>query len=139
MRVVGLARYDPMKPFIVAIRVDPILDPMCITNHFLHVVHDSLVLEKRLNATKAKARKGTIEGGIGNRPTTGDGFTPIQRMVLGIVRQHSQGAGIHRDQVATYASGTSKAQVNDALQFLLNEAHVFTTSNDDTFQVTDSF
>jgi len=150
VRVTGQSRYDDKKPFIVAFRVEPILDPNEIYMHFLEVIADSMVLQKR----KIESLSSGGAGGVMNEsrsmaaPTTGisvggshmQGFSAIQKTVLNLITKMSEqsSAGIHRSEIMGSVPGVNAADISKAIDFLANEGHIFSTTDEDTFKSTDA-
>lgn len=149
IRVIGQARYDDKKPFIVAFRIEEISDPNEIYMHFLEVISDSLILQRRKTATLSSSvspqpSSDTIQHRGSAAIDTGrgmmQGFSEIQKTVLNMINQKSDqsSAGIHRDDIIKSLPGVNPKDVNKAIEFLANEGHVFSTTDEDTFKSTDS-
>ncbi len=145
IRVIGQARYDDKKPFIVAFRIEPILDPNDIYAHFLEVISDSMVMQRRKNDTIS----GTSEqingsgyglGAVESGPRIMQGFNDIQKTVLNLISKNNQSnAGMGRHDIITSIPGVTPKIINDAINFLAQEGHIFSTTDEDTFKATDDF
>src|SRR5690348_1918471 len=90
IRVLGQPRYDDRKPFIVGFRIETISDPNEIYMHFLEVITDSLVLQRRKVETLSNT---TLNTGFNDRSMNVSnegtrlvqGFTEIQKTVLNLI------------------------------------------------------
>lgn len=138
IRVIGQARYDEIKPFIVAYRIETIQDPNDIYVHFLHVIHDSFYLENRMKDTNMEKSNGSMNGFNEMAPKL-SGFSEIQNMVLNILHKYGRESayGLKRFEIRNYLSGVNHKAIDDAINFLVNEGHIFSTTDDDTFKSTD--
>ena len=138
IRVTGKVSYSEQKPFVVAFRVDAIKDPNEIPEHFLQVINDSLFLEKRKNVTVDRMNKGDMAGTSNVNRIGGnnnDGYTQLQRRVMNILSEHKDSpAGLKRIEIHNYMTGVDPSQIDDAIQFLANEGHIFSTIDEDTFK-----
>ena len=144
IRVVGQARYDDSKPFIVAFTVQPIIDPNEIITHFLEVIADSLILEKRLNETLNSSKIGPNtsigEFNQDNSNLAMSGFSEIQRRILDILNKYGLDSpvGLKRYEIKNYIPSVNSNVIDEAINFLVNEGHIFSTIDDDTFKVADA-
>ena len=149
IRVIGQARYDDRKPFIVAFRIEEIADPNEIYMHFLEVISDSLILQRRkmatLSSSGAPSAAVDMNQSCANTPMdTGrgmmQGFSEIQKTVLNMINQKSDqsSAGIHRNEIIQSIPGVNPRDINKAIDFLANEGHIFSTTDEDTYKSTDS-
>lgn len=147
VRVIGQARFDERKPFIVAFKIEPITNPNEIGLHFLEVISDSLILEKRKNHTLNMMKS---SGNTSHMDTTNafsdqnstavmSGFNEVQRAVLDVLNKYGREStyGLKRFEIHNFMTGTNKNLINEAITFLVNEGHIFSTADDDTFQSTD--
>lgn len=145
IRAVGQARFDERKPFVVAFRVEPIEDPNEIYLHFLNVIHDSAFLEKRLSYTlnnsvsAGGSTKDSLMSIENDSSRMLSGFNDIQRSVLNILNKFSKDSayGLKRHEIRSYLSGVNPTLIDNAIGFLVNEGHIFSTTDDDTFKSTD--
>ncbi|CAG2105392.1 unnamed protein product [Medioppia subpectinata] len=150
VRVIGQSRYDDNKPFIVAFRVEPILDPNEIYLHFLEVIADSIVLQKRKiqslshsgasEAMDTRAAHSTpgLGGGGGGGGNHLQGFSNVQKTILNMIKQSDESsAGVHRSAIIGSIPGVSSHEISTAINFLANEGHIFSTTDEDTFKSTD--
>ncbi|XP_054162033.1 replication protein A 32 kDa subunit-like [Oppia nitens] len=145
VRVIGQSRYDDKKPFIVAFRVEPITDPNEIYMHFLEVITDSIVLQRRKNETLSASMNNSMDTNsfsMNNSTINAahmQGFTPIQKTVLNLIsKADPMSAGITRQEIMSSIPAVGPNEITKAIDFLANEGHIFSTTDEDTFKATDS-
>lgn len=140
VRVVGSARSQDVKPFIVAFTVEPITNPNDIATHFLEVIADSLILEKRMNSSLNKFSTSMDTGDDVNQFTTtqNSGFSEVQRSVLNVISKYGKEStcGLKREEIKSHLRAIG-ASVDEAITFLANEGHIFSTNDENTFKSTD--
>ena len=141
IRVIGQARYHELKPFVVAFSIETITDPNEIYTHSLEVIHDGLLLERRMKvslkmADTSIAMDTTIQFGNGNM---NDGFNEVQRKILNVLKKYGAESvyGLKRNDIKNYLPGVSASVIESGISYLVNEGHIFNTSDDDTFKSTD--
>lgn len=149
VRVYGQARHDDKKPFIVAFKIIPILNPNEVIMHHLEVIHDSLVLEHRKKDSLcgrtepigAGAGAGGYLSGDGNNGNSFvPGFNDLQKIVMNLITEKSRTneAGIHVNEVcAALSRSASKEKILKTIDFLAQEGHIFSTTDEFTFKSTD--
>lgn len=143
IRVIGKVSYDEQKPFVIAFRVETITDPNEIQCHSLQIIHDSLFLEKRKNVTINSKGEKDMTGSSshdqldGNNISVSGGFTQLQRSILNILGKHRDSpCGLKRMEIHNYMTGVNSKLIDDAIHFLVNEGHIFSTVDENTFKVT---
>ena len=148
IRVMGQPRYDDKKPFIVAFRIETIADPNYIYLHFLEVISDSLILQRR----KIETLSNSVNSEVTNISMTSSashdmsstrvmqGFTEIQKTVLNLINQKSNQSttGIKRQEIISSIPGVGAKEIGKAIDFLATEGHIFSTVDEDTFRSTDA-
>ncbi|KAI2810364.1 hypothetical protein RDWZM_002636 [Blomia tropicalis] len=141
IRVIGQARYHELKPFVVAFSIETITDPNEIYTHSLEVIHDGLLLERRMKVSLKRADTSiamdtTIQFGNGNM---NDGFNEVQRKILNVLKKYGAESvyGLKRNDIKNYLPGVSASVIESGISYLVNEGHIFNTSDDDTFKSTD--
>merc|ERR1712073_59626 len=126
-------------------RVSPIQNDEEQDSHKLEVEHCKLLIRK-MNE-KENAAIGANNYGLSNSMVSSSA-TPssaalfqnpkhesVYKMVCGCQREE----GISRDEVfQNLSSKMSKGDVDQALEFLSNEGHVYSTTDEDHFKTTDS-
>nr|CAI5851401.1 unnamed protein product [Callosobruchus analis] len=134
---------------IMVLRMFPVDDANIVYNHLLQVVHARLEAEHMSKNKEVMIKTNNPGAALANSMTFYDdnmdgtggannmGMTPIQHKVFILLQKDSSQNGLHRDAIMKHFPPNQRAQVNDALQFLNNEGHVYSTINNDTFKATD--
>ena len=144
IRVFGQARHQDVKPFIMAFKVEPVVNPNAIYEHLLSVIYDSKILEMRKKASMLMETNESMEAMNGFMPSANgamSGFTDVQRRVLDVMKKYGATSplGLTRNEIKNHLIGVTASAISEAIDVLVNEGHMFTTSDDDTFKATDSY
>ncbi|XP_062507052.1 replication protein A 32 kDa subunit-like [Corticium candelabrum] len=143
VRVYGHLRVFQGQKSVVAFAVSPVTDFNEITFHILDIVHTHLALTKATNIPNSDfAAVETV--GFGNDVRGfGQGVTPgmsrVQNEVYQCIIACGDEAGIHIKDLLTQCrqKRVGDAEVRQAVEFLSNEGHVYSTIDDDHFRATD--
>jgi len=146
VKVSGNLRSFQNNRSVVLFSIRQLKDPNEITSHMLEVVQAHMVL--------SKANSNTGMGGVGNNMnnTTGEpwsggfqgngdtisGLTPHQSQVLALIRSSQDVQGINVTQIKQRLSGIALGIIKNALEFLSNEGHIFSTIDEDHYKSTDT-
>nr|XP_053647373.1 replication protein A 32 kDa subunit-A-like [Cherax quadricarinatus] len=153
-RVSGAIRSQMGKRHIIVFRIAPITDINLITTHILEVIHCVLKLQ-HLNslggdtgpshpAVMSNSLVGAsgLDGGAKTTNMGGmnmQGLNAQQRMVFQAIYQSSDEGGAGRENIYSILKGKlSPPQIDQALEFLSSEGHVYTTIDDDHFRAIES-
>ena len=147
IRVIGQARYNEKRSYLIGFRIMPVEDPLEVEEHLLEAIADSVVLEKRshelaTDSTMDVDFKPTSAQGEALNIGLSTGFNDVENMVLNVLKKysnydlHPQGMG--RQEIKQHLGGLDGSKVDKALEFLLQEGHLFSTIDDDTFQRADN-
>lgn len=137
---------------LVAFSVRPLEDMNEITSHMLEVVQAHMSLSKPQtmanvggmmgthNAPTSRPEMGRMGGGYaGANDMTNNGLSPNQNQVLSLIRGCTDSHGISIQDLKQRLSGISLSVIKQAVEFLSNEGHIFSTIDDDHFKSTDSY
>merc|ERR1719369_2365863 len=82
---------------------------------------------------------GNAGGGGGGGSFSGmSGLTGQQNMVYQVINQFKDEQGVSRDQIYGSLMGkVNRGQVDEQLEFLSSEGHIYSTIDDDHFRTTD--
>lgn len=157
-RVSGAIRFQMGKRNLIVFRILPLTDLNLITTHLLEVMHSVLKLQQLHTLQEAKAdvkpaasgiMSNSLVGtagldGMGGGTSVGGGFagmqglTGQQRTVYQVIHQCIDEAGVARDAIyASLKGNVNRPQVDDVLDFLSSEGHIYSTIDDDHFKSTD--
>ncbi|XP_064119915.1 LOW QUALITY PROTEIN: replication protein A 32 kDa subunit-like [Macrobrachium nipponense] len=158
-QIFGSVRTQAGNKYIMIFRIMHIEDPNLITTHMLEVIHSYLKLQQieKLQAggmaSNSAGNTGMMDNslvgttGLGGGMNTGmgsggfsgmHGLNTSQNMVFQVLRQCTDESGVEREFIFQQLSGKlSKTQINQELDFLSSEGHIYTTIDEDHFKTTD--
>ncbi|XP_067211232.1 replication protein A 32 kDa subunit-like [Linepithema humile] len=129
VRVYGLIRNQNNQRHVLILRMYPVEDLNEVTCHFLEVMYFIL------NAGKTEK-----EPAVSNTLTfdnTISGMSPDQVAILEIVRSANESeCGIEKHDILSKMPKHIKPRIDEILDFLLCEGHIYTTSSEDFFKAT---
>nr|XP_020445899.1 replication protein A 32 kDa subunit [Monopterus albus] len=139
---------------VVAFSVRPLEDMNEITSHMLEVVQAHMVLSKPQTMSGAgggmssnltpMSRPGmggidTMRGGYaGANDMVNNGLSASQNQVLSLIKSCPDPQGISTQELKQRLSGMSLNVIKQAVEFLSNEGHIFSTIDEDHYKSTDS-
>jgi len=148
VRIIGSVRTQQDKRYLMVFRVSLVQSEEEKDSHKLEVEHAKLLIRKMND--KENAAIGANNYGLSNSmmsssaPSTGSGagasfgnakYDSIYKMVAGCDREE----GMSRDELSQQLAGKmSRKDVDDGLEFLSNEGHIYSTTDEDHFKTTDS-
>ena len=143
-RVIGSVRTQQDKRYLMCFKVLPILDEVELDAHKLEIEHNKLLIRKMIDKENAAigANYGLSNSMVSSGTTAPSGASfgnskqdSVYKMVQGCDREE----GISRDELNQNLSGKmSRKEVDDALEYLSNEGHIYSTTDEDHFKTTDS-
>ncbi|XP_034145033.1 replication protein A 32 kDa subunit isoform X2 [Esox lucius] len=153
VKVSGNLRSFQNHRSVVAFSVRPLEDMNEITSHMLEVVQAHMLLSKPqtsmvgggggMNTSMASLSRpgagGSMGGGYsGGSDMSANGLSPSQNQVLSLIRSCPDAQGISTQDLKQRLSGMSLAVIKQAVEFLSNEGHIFSTIDEDHFKSTDN-
>ncbi|XP_055359236.1 replication protein A 32 kDa subunit isoform X2 [Betta splendens] len=149
VKVSGNLRSFQNHRSLVAFSVRPLEDMNEITSHMLEVVQAHMVLSKPQTMSGAG---GGMNVNVMSRPGMGNmggsysgaadmannGLSANQNQVLRLIRSCPDPQGISIQDLKQRLSGMSLAVIKQAVEFLSNEGHIFSTIDEDHFKSTDN-
>ncbi|KAJ8289247.1 hypothetical protein COCON_G00019060 [Conger conger] len=129
VKVSGNLRSFQSHRSVVAFSIRPVEDMNEVTSHMLEVVRAHMLLGKT---------QGTQGGYSGANDMSSNGLSPAQNQVLSLIRSCPDPQGIHIQDLKQRLSGMSIALIKQAVEFLCNEGHVFSTIDEEHFRSTDN-
>ncbi|CAL8339531.1 replication protein A 32 kDa subunit [Gadus morhua] len=153
VKVSGNLRSFQNHRSVVAFNIRQVEDLNEITSHMLEVVQAHMALSKAsstmgggqvgvgTNNSMINSRPGTMEesggGYSGGNDNATNGLSPNQNQVLRLIRSSQDGHGISLQDLKQSLSGMSLVVIKQAVEFLSNEGHIFSTIDEDHFKATD--
>ncbi|XP_061072306.1 replication protein A 32 kDa subunit [Conger conger] len=147
VKVSGNLRSFQSHRSVVAFSIRPVEDMNEVTSHMLEVVRAHMLLGKTqgtggggsLNTSVMPMSRPTAGGGYsGANDMSSNGLSPAQNQVLSLIRSCPDPQGIHIQDLKQRLSGMSIALIKQAVEFLCNEGHVFSTIDEEHFRSTDN-
>uniref|UniRef100_UPI0037E99632 replication protein A 32 kDa subunit n=1 Tax=Semicossyphus pulcher TaxID=241346 RepID=UPI0037E99632 len=151
VKVSGNLRSFQNHRSVVAFGVRPLEDMNEITSHMLEVVQAHMVLNK---SQTTPAEGGGMSSNITpmSRPDTGsmggsyagaremvnNGLSANQNQVLSLIKSSPDPQGISIQELKQRLSAISLAVIKQAVEFLSNEGHIFSTIDEDHYKSTDN-
>uniref|UniRef100_A0A3B3ZLR3 Replication protein A C-terminal domain-containing protein n=1 Tax=Periophthalmus magnuspinnatus TaxID=409849 RepID=A0A3B3ZLR3_9GOBI len=146
VKVSGNLRSFQNHRSVVAFSVRPLEDMNEITSHMLEVVHAHMALCKPHSITAMSrtnvGNMGTMGGIGGGYPgannMANNGLSASQNQVLSLIRSCPDQQGISIQDIKQRLSGMSINIIKQAVEFLSNEGHIFSTIDEDHYKSTDN-
>lgn len=158
VKVSGNLRSFQNHRSVVAFRIRPLEDMNEITSHMLEVVHAHMALCKPqtmasaggMNSSMASMSRtnmgnmgsmgtmGSMGGGYSGANMVNNGLNASQNQVLSLIRSCPEPQGISIQDIKQRLSGMSINIIKQAVEFLSNEGHIFSTIDEDHYKSTDN-
>lgn len=149
VKVSGNLRSFQNHRSVVAFSVRPLEDMNEITSHMLEVVQAHMTLSKAQTTSVPGSGMTNFSmtrpamGGVGvGYAGTGDmaynGLNPNQNQVLSLIKGCPDPQGISIQDLKQRLSSISVTVIKQAVEFLSNEGHIFSTIDDDHYKSTDN-
>lgn len=149
VKVSGNLRSFQNHRSVVAFSVRPIEDMNEITSHMLDVVQAHMVLRNSHTPVSgeganshmtpmSKQSTGNMDVGYGGaNNVVNNGLSANQNQVLSLIKGCPYQQGISIQELKQRLSGISLAVIKQAVEFLSNEGHIFSTIDEDHYKSTD--
>lgn len=129
VRVYGLIRDQNNQRNVLILRIYPLEDLNELTCHFMEVIHFMLMFNKPAEETTTS--------NMMTYDNTMSGMTSEQMTVLEIVRSANDSeTGVEKRNILTKLPKHFVPRLDEILDFLLCEGHIYTTSSEDFFKAT---
>lgn len=147
VRVYGFIKVDDRKQkTICAFSINRVVDFNEITYHHLSVIHAKLSLQKAAANEISPQTGGRMQFGSNSfsgqgefgQSIDGSGMSRIQYQVLEIISSANSTEGMGMNQIRQRLRGTPEPDIRDAVEFLSNEGHIYSTIDDDHFRSTNA-
>lgn len=147
VKVAGHLRSFQNNKSLVAFKIMPLEDMNELTSHMLEVVQAHLLLNKpqSLPGGSALALRTSMqnEGGAvgiyaGANDALMNGLTNQQSQVLNLIRNCREQEGMSIDYMKRTLKNMNIVAIKQAVEFLSNEGHIYSTVDEDHFRSTDA-
>lgn len=128
----------------MAFKIIPLEDMNEFTAHILEVVNSHLMLSKA-NSQASVGRPSMSNPGMGepgnfsgNNFMPANGLTVVQNQVLNLIKACPRPEGLNFQDLRSQLQHMPVASIKQAVDFLCNEGHIYSTVDDDHFKSTDA-
>ncbi|KAM6217583.1 replication protein A 32 kDa subunit [Rhynchocyon petersi] len=140
VKVAGHLRSFQNKKSLVAFKIMPLEDMNEFTTHILEVVNAHMMLNK-YNSQPPAGRAPISNPGMSdtaNNFIPANGLTVAQNQVLSLIKACPRPEGLNFQDLKAQLKHMNVASIKQAVDFLSNEGHIYSTVDDDHFKSTDA-
>ncbi|XP_007120404.1 replication protein A 32 kDa subunit isoform X3 [Physeter macrocephalus] len=144
VKVAGHLRSFQNKKSLVAFKIMPLEDMNEFTTHILEVVNAHMMLSKS-NSQPSAGRAPISNPGMGEAGNFGgnsfmpaNGLNMAQNQVLNLIKACPRPEGLNFQDLKNQLQHMTVASIKQAVDFLSNEGHIYSTVDDDHFKSTDA-
>ncbi|XP_023219081.1 replication protein A 32 kDa subunit-like [Centruroides sculpturatus] len=148
VRVTGSMRTVKGNKLLIAFKVSPVKEVNEITMHLLEVLHTNMAVAVMDSQAVTQGNNGLIKNNFGMEKSAfsmgnqqcnvTSGLNKQQQLVFQVISSDQSMEGVSYDQLYASLQTLSKQVIRDAVDFLSNEGHIYSTIDDDHFKSTDS-
>ncbi|XP_012288561.1 replication protein A 32 kDa subunit-A [Orussus abietinus] len=138
VKVYGFLREQEGKTCVLILRIAPIKEFAELTGHLLEVTYAMLKLEELTGTENAPENKvSTATKSSSNVDDDTSTMTPDEIIIYKLIKSKCDtDCGIERDDIKRQVEARLKPRVDDLIDQLATEGHIYTTSTDDHFKTT---
>ncbi|XP_075052009.1 replication protein A 32 kDa subunit [Mixophyes fleayi] len=146
VKVSGHLRSFQNKKSVVAFKIAPIEDMNEFVSHMLEVVQAHMSLNAQSPpgggassvVLSTPGRLGDARGSFsGGNDMQTNGLTPHQSQILNLIKSCKGSEGMGADDLKSRLHGMNANTIKQALEFLSNEGHIYSTVDEDHYKSTD--
>ncbi|XP_032464949.1 replication protein A 32 kDa subunit isoform X2 [Phocoena sinus] len=144
VKVAGHLRSFQNKKSLVAFKIMPLEDMNEFTTHILEVVNAHMMLSK-CNSQPSAGKAPVSNPGMGEAGNFGgnifmpaNGLTVAQNQVLNLIKACPRPEGLNFQDLKNQLQHMTVPSIKQAVDFLSNEGHIYSTVDDDHFKSTDA-
>ncbi|XP_072102638.1 replication protein A 32 kDa subunit [Mobula birostris] len=147
VKVAGHLRSFQNKKSLVAFKIMPLEDMNELTSHMLEVVQAHLLLNKPQSVpggsslalhSSVRNEAGPVGIYAGANDALMNGLTSQQSQVLNLIRNCREQEGMSIDYMKRTLKNMNIVAIKQAVEFLSNEGHIYSTVDEDHFRSTDA-
>lgn len=144
VRVNGIIKSLQNEKIVQAFNIRPLLSMNELTNHMLEVINTSIHYASGgscgggmdPNATNSLGGGG-MKGGNSNNSDS-NGLTGIQHEISAFIKQSKADSGSNVNELYDHFKNYPQEKIKEAVEFLSNEGHIYSTIDDEHFKSVDS-
>jgi len=138
VRVYGVVKQLQGQKIVQAFRMLPIKDLNEVTHHILECMNASIYYSSKVDGEPCDMPVGRANNPLKNSNLNGsnkpkDSFND---QVCAFVTECKSTQGVHISEICEHFKGVPEAKLRQALEFLSNEGHMYSTVDDDHFKST---
>ncbi|XP_017764238.1 PREDICTED: replication protein A 32 kDa subunit-like [Eufriesea mexicana] len=134
VRIYGHLRIQSDKKFIMILKIWSLTDLNELTNHLLEVICMTLKTQKMSNKQNDSLNTNNV---LMRDDTSLSGLTKEQTLVFKVIQAENDSEnGIERNALKARVPKIILSYVDDIIDFLTSEGHIYTTLTDDHFKTT---
>ncbi|XP_015594399.1 replication factor A protein 2-like [Cephus cinctus] len=136
-RVYGVLRKQGDQPHIMILRIWSLQSMNELTSHLLEVTYIMLKAKKMSGEQQSDSTVPQNQNVLETEAKFISGMTPEQHTIFQIIHaENNSESGISRETIKQRAPINIKAQIDNILEFLACEGHIYTTCTEDQFKTT---
>ncbi|XP_055933483.1 replication protein A 32 kDa subunit-like [Argiope bruennichi] len=141
VRVTGSVRSMKGKRHVIAFKIQPLQDLNELTMHIAEVIHTSMSVaarDKQSTDSRSSTASGLAVSTVSALDTdSSKNLTKSQQLVKQAIINCKDERGIHVRELVSNLKSLSRQSIQEALDFLSNEGHVYSTIDEDHYKSTD--
>ncbi|EFA09169.1 replication protein A2 [Tribolium castaneum] len=139
VRVFGSVRTQDGEKMIMILKILPVDDLNIVTNHLLEIIQAKLYAERLADGRLPAANLSTTVATTSTSAAANNssGLKPMQVKIINLLKPIKSRTGLSRSEIMQHF-GAQAREAEVALDFLLDEGHVYTTVDTDHYKATDA-
>ncbi|KAK9892258.1 hypothetical protein WA026_019059 [Henosepilachna vigintioctopunctata] len=146
VQIFGSLRIQENEKMVMVLRMFPVNDCNVVTSHLLQVIHARLEAEYMANnpsGPPTAIKRNNPGAELANsmhfleHNAQDTGLTPIQSQIHEILRRTPSISGTSKSELLRQFPQNKSVEVMEALEFLINEGHAYSTIDTEHFKATD--
>ncbi|XP_045475346.1 replication protein A 32 kDa subunit [Harmonia axyridis] len=146
VQIFGSLRFQDNEKMMMVLRMFPVSDANVVTSHLLQVIHARLEAEYMASnptgptsAIKKNNPGGDLANSMHFLETTAQdsSLTPIQAQIHEILKRAPSMSGTSKTELLSQFPQQRSVEVLEALEFLIDEGHAYSTIDTEHFKATD--
>ena len=135
VRIYGHKREENERTYVLILKILPLLNLNELTSHLLEVLHVMLKMQRISNMGNEGSNAAQMNDVCMSNNLSG--LTREQAVVFKIIQKENDTEnGIARDSIKVRVPGNIVSVLDNIIDFLISEGHIYTTLTDDHFKTT---
>ena len=150
VKVFGIIKFLQGQKNVQAFRIMPIKELNEVTHHMLDCMSAMIYYTQKEggggsgfgseSTSHNPLKNANLNGGSGYQDNSSNmsGLSGLHQAVNSFVKQAKTSEGWHLSEIIKYFKGHSEGKIKEAIEFLSNEGHIYSTIDDEHFKTTDA-